>query len=261
MLAWYRRWRRGRYLRDQLVSTTDLAQALARAPSCYGLNALEQDRLRQLVTLFLGEKVFEPVGHAEMDPQDRLLIAVNACLPILNLGIDVYDRWTTVIVYPDEFLVAYEDEEGMTSTIILDGEVAKKALEEQALAEAAADGDAGEDAGDEPPKEAKKPEDVGIETVVMAGDLVFDDPEEAEGGLQIEFGDERDPEIEALKAEVRERDEARAEEEATAIRVTENRRLIGGLVALTLLLAVQGLHFSRAALATMPGIAATRAVP
>ena len=111
MLSWYRRWRRGRYLRDQLVSTADFSQALARAPSGYGLNSTERDRLRRLVTLFLIEKVFEPVGHADMDPQDRQLIAVNACLPILNLGIDAYDRWTTMIVYPDEFLVDYEDED------------------------------------------------------------------------------------------------------------------------------------------------------
>jgi len=63
------------------------------------------------VTQFLREKVFEAVGHAGVDPHDRLVNAVNACLPILNLGIDAYNGWATVIVYPDEFLVEYEEED------------------------------------------------------------------------------------------------------------------------------------------------------
>ena len=111
MPGWYKRWRRSRYLRDHLVSAADFARALERVPACQGLDGMALDRLRRLVTLFLREKVFEAVGHAEIDPQDRLLIAVNACLPILNLGIDAYDGWVTVVVYPDEFLVEYEEED------------------------------------------------------------------------------------------------------------------------------------------------------
>lgn len=111
MPAWFKRWRRGRYLRDCLVSESDFSQALGRVPACHGLDPEEQDRLRGLVTLFLCEKVFQSVGNAELAPQDRLLIAVNACLPILNLGIEAYDEWVTVIVYPDEFIVDYEEED------------------------------------------------------------------------------------------------------------------------------------------------------
>jgi Mlc titration factor MtfA (ptsG expression regulator) len=111
MLSWVKRWRRNRYLREGLVSAPDFARALERAPACARLNNEEQARLREFVTLFLYEKVFQAVGHAEVSPQDRLLIGVNACLPILNLGIDAYDEWTTVIVYPDEFLVDCEEED------------------------------------------------------------------------------------------------------------------------------------------------------
>jgi len=111
MPPWFKRWRRRRYLRDCLISETDFSAVLGRLPACSGLGIEEQGRLRRLVTLFLCEKVFEAVDHAETAPQDRLLIAVNACLPILNLGIDVYDGWATVIVYPDEFVVDYEEED------------------------------------------------------------------------------------------------------------------------------------------------------
>jgi len=111
MLAWYKRWRRSHYLRDHLVSAAEFSLACNRVPACQGLDETARDCLRRLVTLFLHEKMFEAVGHAGVDRQDRLLIAVNACLPLLNLGIDAYDGWATVIVYPDEFLVEYEEED------------------------------------------------------------------------------------------------------------------------------------------------------
>ena len=111
MPAWFKRWRRRRYLRDCLVAEPDFSRVLECTPACNCLDIEEQARLRRLVTLFLHEKVFDAVGQGEMALQDRLLIAVNACLPILNLGIDAYDEWTTVIVYPDEFIVDYEEED------------------------------------------------------------------------------------------------------------------------------------------------------
>ncbi len=111
MFAWYRRRRRSRYLRDHLVSATDFAEALQRAPACRGLDGETRDHLRQLATLLLHEKLFDAAGHGDVDPRDRLLIAVNACLPILKLGLDAYDGWSTVIVYPDEFVVEYEEED------------------------------------------------------------------------------------------------------------------------------------------------------
>ncbi|NNJ95335.1 MAG: zinc-dependent peptidase [Halobacteria archaeon] len=111
MLALYKRWRRNRYLRDHLVAAADFLLVLRRIPACHDLDNIAQDRLRRLATLFLREKVFHAVGDTEVDPQDQLLIAVNACLPILNLGIDAYDSWVTVVVYPDEFLVDYEEED------------------------------------------------------------------------------------------------------------------------------------------------------
>jgi hypothetical protein len=111
MFSWYRRWRRRRYLRDGLVPEPDFARALGHVPACGGLGGAERERLRGLATIFMREKVFDAVNHTEIAPGDRLLIAVNACLPILNLGMDAYDEWTTVIVYPDEFVVDYEEED------------------------------------------------------------------------------------------------------------------------------------------------------
>lgn len=83
---------------------------LARRP------ADELDRLRELVLLFLHEKHLEPAGGVDLDDEKRLKIAALACLPILNLGLDCYDTFAAVIVYPDEFVIRdrrYEDEAGV----------------------------------------------------------------------------------------------------------------------------------------------------
>jgi hypothetical protein len=49
----------------------------------------------------------------------KLKIAAQACLPILNLGLDYYAGWVSVIVYPDEFVPEYEfmDEDGVVHQV------------------------------------------------------------------------------------------------------------------------------------------------
>ncbi|MBF0126927.1 MAG: zinc-dependent peptidase [Magnetococcales bacterium] len=69
-----------------------------------GLTSDERLRLRQLVELFLHEKNLDPVGGLVMDAGKRLLLASQACLPILQLGLDACDNWSTLIVYPGKFI-------------------------------------------------------------------------------------------------------------------------------------------------------------
>ena len=38
-----------------------------------------------------------------------LALAAQACLPILNLGLDFYEGWVGVVVYPGEFRVRRPD--------------------------------------------------------------------------------------------------------------------------------------------------------
>ncbi len=66
--------------------------------------------------LFLHEKHFEPVQGMVLDDAKRLRIAALACLPILELGLDAYAAFHSIVVHPDEFLVRdreYEDEDGV----------------------------------------------------------------------------------------------------------------------------------------------------
>lgn len=66
-------------------------------------------RLRELATVFLGEKRFDPVGGAALDDRLRVSIAAQACLPLLGLDLDWYSDWSTIIVTPREYGVSKRD--------------------------------------------------------------------------------------------------------------------------------------------------------
>ncbi|MBF0628442.1 MAG: zinc-dependent peptidase [Magnetococcales bacterium] len=68
-----------------------------------GLTDGQSLALRQLAELFLHEKNLEQVAGARLNESQRLLLAALACLPILELGLDAYDHWETVILYPGKF--------------------------------------------------------------------------------------------------------------------------------------------------------------
>jgi len=69
----------------------------------------ERERLRELATLFLAEKIFDPVGDLALDEELRVSVAAQACLPILELGLDWYSDWSTIIITPKEYDVRKAD--------------------------------------------------------------------------------------------------------------------------------------------------------
>jgi Mlc titration factor MtfA (ptsG expression regulator) len=88
-------------------------------PFTRSLDAPELTRLRELVTLFLHEKGIHGAGGMVVREDMRIAIAIQACILILNLGLDYYRGWVEVIVYPDEFVAEreYVDEAGVTHAI------------------------------------------------------------------------------------------------------------------------------------------------
>jgi len=115
MLKAFRAWRRERILTR---SALDEAQWRAVTGRYSFMRSLEEDdhrRLRDLVVLFLHEKSVVGAGELEVRDEMRIAIAAQACMLILNLGLDWYRGWTEVIVYPDEFLAEYDyvDEDGV----------------------------------------------------------------------------------------------------------------------------------------------------
>lgn len=83
-------------------------RALARVSLTRGFDDAELRRLRELVILFLHEKTVEAAEGVALDDDMRLVIAIQACVPILNLGLDYYDGWYAVIVYPQQFCPKHE---------------------------------------------------------------------------------------------------------------------------------------------------------
>ncbi|MCG6867298.1 MAG: zinc-dependent peptidase [Gammaproteobacteria bacterium] len=86
----------------------------------------DRERLRRLAGRFLTDKTVEGAGGLEVTPPMQWFIATQACIPILNLGLDLYRAWYAVVVYPGEFHVPFEtvDEAGVVhkSTRSLVGE-------------------------------------------------------------------------------------------------------------------------------------------
>jgi len=104
----FKQWRRQRLLRRYSLPDELWHRTLAEATLFQGLDAVSSERLRALTLLFLHEKQFEPQEGLELDLSARILIGAHACLPILNLGLDYYRGWSSIIIYPDSFWVLHE---------------------------------------------------------------------------------------------------------------------------------------------------------
>ena len=65
----------------------------------------ERARLRLLSTLFLHKKTFTGAGGLTISSEMAITIASQACIPILHLGLNSYDGWVEIILYPGAFEV------------------------------------------------------------------------------------------------------------------------------------------------------------
>ena len=114
-MAFLRDLRRRRILRRELLPEDQWESIVREHPILDGLEADAFKRLRELVTLFLHEKHFEEARGVTLDAYARAVIATQACLPVLELGIDWLLGWSTVVVVPREFVgdFSHVDEAGV----------------------------------------------------------------------------------------------------------------------------------------------------
>jgi Mlc titration factor MtfA (ptsG expression regulator) len=115
--GWFTRWRRRRALRRHPLVLAEWRAVLADTPCLHGLSAVERAHLRELSILFLQRKTLTGVQGLELSGRMRLQIVAEACLAILHLGIDYYDGWREVVVYPESFRVKRQltDDMGLVS--------------------------------------------------------------------------------------------------------------------------------------------------
>ena len=79
------------------------------------LDADERTRLTALAGEFLATRRFESAGGLELDASMAIRVAAEACLPVLELGLEWYRDARTVRLYPAGFLVeqSWTDEAGV----------------------------------------------------------------------------------------------------------------------------------------------------
>ena len=104
-MGWLRDWKRRRILKVHRIDDALWRRAQRHLPFLNGLSAGEEERLRALAVVFLAEKQFTPVHGLALSDDDRVEIALQACLPVLELGLDWYDGWVGVVVHPSDFKV------------------------------------------------------------------------------------------------------------------------------------------------------------
>ena len=105
-MGWITDWRRRRTLRKHRLDDA-LWPRLPFLPA--------SRKLKDLALLFLAEKQLTAVHGLVLTDAMRVSIAAQACLPILELGLDWYAGWSGVVVYPGDFRVRRTevDEDGV----------------------------------------------------------------------------------------------------------------------------------------------------
>ena len=101
LLAWWRQRRADRLeipgaLWDQVESGLPFIGHLA--PD-------ERARLRQLARELIAEKQWSGARELQLTPRIQVTIALQACLPILHLGLAWYAGWVGIVVYPGDFVI------------------------------------------------------------------------------------------------------------------------------------------------------------
>jgi Mlc titration factor MtfA (ptsG expression regulator) len=109
-MGWLTDWRRRRVLQ-----THHMDDRLWHAAT-HRLRFLpEGPKLREMALLFLAEKEFAGAQGLAVTDEMRVSIAAQACVPVLELGLDWYSGWRGIVVYPGDFRVRREevDEHGV----------------------------------------------------------------------------------------------------------------------------------------------------
>ncbi|WP_052452170.1 M90 family metallopeptidase [Noviherbaspirillum autotrophicum] len=103
-------WLRQFFKRDKPEIPAALWQECqGRLPFLAQLPARELLRLKTLCETFLDRKTFTGAADLELTDRIAVLIAAQACLPVLNLTLELYDDMAGIIVYPGSFIIAQSE--------------------------------------------------------------------------------------------------------------------------------------------------------
>ena len=103
MYQFIQNWLDRRILKRSSITLAQWDIAFDSLPLLTGLTTREKRRLRGLAILFCHRKQFEGAHGLVVTQSMKLVIALQACLPVLKLGLDGYRGWVSVIIYPSGF--------------------------------------------------------------------------------------------------------------------------------------------------------------
>lgn len=104
MFKWFRQWRYKQIISKSEITDAQWAQAFSKLPILERYSQSERDKLRDIAILLLHQKSFSGARGLQLNDEMKLMILLQAALPILNLGVEWYRGWVSIIVYPDNFI-------------------------------------------------------------------------------------------------------------------------------------------------------------
>jgi len=115
MFGWFGR----REERTQAIDAGLWESATAPYLFMRGLEPRDDERLRSLAADFLARKHFSGTHDLEITPLMHVQVAAQASILVLELGLQWYDGWSEVIVYPGQFAPEREvmDEAGVVHLV------------------------------------------------------------------------------------------------------------------------------------------------
>ncbi|MDD5176341.1 MAG: zinc-dependent peptidase [Sterolibacterium sp.] len=102
----FHRWRMRRMLRRNPIPHRIWQSVTQRAVLLKRLDAVQMAHLREMTTWFINQKSISGAQGLEVTPSMKITVAAQACLLILNLGVEYFDGWVEVILYPGAFRVS-----------------------------------------------------------------------------------------------------------------------------------------------------------
>ncbi len=98
------------WLRRRMTDGVEVDEALWRRAEeghdfLAALKADDRSRLRDMASRFIAEKEWSGAQGLVLTPEIQVSIALQACLPVLNLGLEFYRGWVGIVVYPGDFVI------------------------------------------------------------------------------------------------------------------------------------------------------------
>jgi hypothetical protein len=132
MTGWWqtlRRRREARAIERRAIPDALWDETLAALPFVASRPAEQRERLRRMASLFLDRKEFTGAQGFVVTDAIALAVAVQACLPVLELGLNAYDSFVGIVMHRDVVVAPREvmDEHGVVHAY--DEELAGEAME------------------------------------------------------------------------------------------------------------------------------------